>query len=42
MMADARDTAKLRRELGTGVKRQKLYGIPKLEDANWAGGKDSD
>jgi DNA topoisomerase II len=25
--------------LGTRTKKEKLYGIPKLEDANWAGSK---
>jgi DNA topoisomerase II len=28
------------RYLGTKTKKEKLYGIPKLEDANWAGSKD--
>ncbi len=27
------------RNLGTKTKKEKLYGIPKLEDANWAGSK---
>lgn len=40
-MAEARDKAKLNRELGTGTKKAKLFGIPKLEDANWAGTKQS-
>ena len=40
--AEARDVAKLKRELGTGVKKQKLYGINKLEDANLAGTKQSE
>jgi DNA topoisomerase-2 len=25
------------KNLGTKTKKEKLYGIPKLEDANWAG-----
>jgi len=28
---------KLKKELGTGVKKKNLFGIPKLEDANLAG-----
>lgn len=28
---------KLKKELGTGTKIKKLFGIPKLEDANLAG-----
>lgn len=40
-MVLAKDAAKLKRELGTGKKKDKLFGIPKLEDANWAGTKNS-
>ena len=29
------------RNLGTKTKKERLYGIPKLEDANWAGTKRS-
>lgn len=40
---EAKDAAKVKRSLGTGgPKKQKLYGIQKLEDANDAGGKNSD
>ena len=35
--AETRETMKLNKELGTDVKKMKLFGIPKLEDANWAG-----
>ena len=31
----------LKRSLGTGKKKQRLLGIPKLEDANLAGTRDS-
>ena len=34
--AQAREEAKMGREL-KGAKKDKLLGIPKLEDANWAG-----
>ena len=37
--AEAREQAKMMRNLGTKTKKEKLYGIPKLEDANWAGSK---
>ena len=36
-----RETIKLKKELGTGTKKQKLFGIPKLEDANMAGTSES-
>ena len=39
--AELREAAKLQRNLGTKTKKSKLYGIPKLEDANWAGTKQS-
>ncbi len=35
--AEFRDNLKLKKELGTGVKKRNLFGIPKLEDANLAG-----
>jgi plasmid replication initiation protein len=38
-IAELREAAKLQRNLGTKTKKSKLYGIPKLEDANWAGTK---
>ncbi len=31
----------MQRNLGTKTKKSKLYGIAKLEDANWAGTKSS-
>lgn len=38
---EARQNAQLKRALGTGgKKKEKLFDIPKLEDANWAGKKD--
>lgn len=36
-IAQAKDDAKLAKTLGPGKKKQKLLGIPKLEDANDAG-----
>lgn len=39
--AESREQAKLQKNLGTKTKKEKLYGIPKLEDANWAGTKHS-
>ncbi len=41
-MVESKNIAKLKRNLGTGTKKQKLFGIPKLEDANWAGTKSSE
>lgn len=37
---EARQNAQLKRALGTGKKKEKLFDIPKLEDANWAGKRD--
>ena len=37
--AKAREQVKMVSSLGTRTKKEKLYGIPKLEDANWAGSK---
>ena len=34
--AEARDLAQMDRTLSSG-KRRRLVGVPKLEDANWAG-----
>lgn len=39
--AEAKENAMLKKAL-TGKKRNKITGIDKLEDANWAGTKDSD
>lgn len=39
--ANAREEAKMAKALGPGKKKSKLLGIPKLEDANDAGGKNS-
>jgi len=39
--AELKETMKLKKELGTSVKRKKLFGIPKLEDANMAGTSES-
>ena len=36
-LAKAKEQAKMARQLGPGKKKQKLFGIPKLEDANNAG-----
>ena len=41
-VAKAKEEAKMARTLGPGKKKQKLLGIPKLEDANKAGTKDSE
>ena len=38
-VANAKEEAKMARELGPGKKKQRLLGIPKLEDANDAGGR---
>lgn len=36
--AEAFEQRKLQKELGVGGKKKnKLYDVPKLEDANWAG-----
>ena len=40
-MVKARESAKMKKGLSTGKKKLKLFGIPKLEDANWAGTKNS-
>jgi DNA topoisomerase-2 len=39
--ANAREEAKMAKALGPGKKKSKLLGIPKLEDANDAGGRNS-
>jgi DNA topoisomerase-2 len=39
MVAEAKDQAKMARDLGPGKKKDKIIGIPKLEDANKAGTK---
>ena len=38
-VAQAKEEAKMAKELNGGKKKSKLLGIPKLEDANWAGTK---
>ena len=38
---EAREAAALKRQLGTKQKKERLLGIPKLEDANEAGTKSS-
>ena len=39
---EARQNAQLKRALGTGgKKKERLFDIPKLEDANWAGKRDT-
>jgi DNA topoisomerase II len=38
-VAQAKEQAQLAKSLGPGKKQQKLFGIPKLEDANLAGTK---
>lgn len=38
-VAQAKEDAKMAKQLGPGKKKQKLLGIPKLEDANLAGTK---
>lgn len=40
-VAKAKEEAKLARNLNTGKKKTKLMGIPKLEDANDAGGRNA-
>lgn len=40
-MVEAKQNAMLKRQLGTAKKKEKLFGIPKLEDANHAGTKHS-
>ena len=40
-VAKAKEEAKLARTLGPGKKKVKLFGIPKLEDANLAGTKNA-
>jgi len=37
----AKETADLHKTMKTGKKKSKLFGIPKLEDANDAGGAKS-
>ena len=39
-VAQAKEEAKMERNLGPGKKKAKLTGIPKLEDANKAGTKE--
>ncbi|CDW84992.1 dna topoisomerase 2 [Stylonychia lemnae] len=39
--AEQKETMKLKKELGTNQKKSKLFGIPKLEDANKAGTSES-
>lgn len=39
VVAQAKEQAQLAKSLGPGKKKQKLFGIPKLEDANLAGTK---
>ena len=41
-VAQAKEEAKMARDLGPGRKKSKLLGIPKLEDANKAGTKEGD
>jgi DNA topoisomerase-2 len=41
-VAKAKEEAKLAKTLGQGRKKQKLIGIPKLEDANLAGTKNGE
>ncbi len=41
-VAKAKEEAKLAKTLGPGKKKQKLIGIPKLEDANMAGTKNAE
>lgn len=38
-VAEAKEQVQLAKSLGPGKKKQKLFGIPKLEDANLAGSK---
>lgn len=38
-VASAKEDAKMAKQLGPGKKKQRLLGIPKLEDANDAGGR---
>jgi DNA topoisomerase-2 len=40
-VAEAKEQAKMAKDLGPGKKKSKLLGIPKLEDANKAGTKDA-
>lgn len=40
-VAQAKEEAKLAKDLGPGKKKKTLLGIPKLEDANWAGTRQS-
>ena len=39
-VAQAKEEAKMNRQLGGGKKKAKLLGVPKLEDANQAGTRD--
>lgn len=39
-VAEAKEEAKMARALGPGKKKAKLLGVPKLDDANWAGTRD--
>lgn len=39
-VAQAKEEAKMARDLGPGKKKAKLLGVPKLEDANQAGTRD--
>ena len=41
-VAQAKEEAKMNRNLGAGKKKSKLLGIPKLEDANKAGTREGD
>ena len=41
-VAQAKEEAKMNRNLGAGKKKAKLLGIPKLEDANKAGTREGD
>lgn len=41
MVAQAKESAKMARDLGPGRKRAKLLGVAKLEDANKAGTRDA-
>ena len=41
-VANAKEEAKMARDLGAGKKKQRILGIPKLDDANEAGGRRAD
>lgn len=41
-VAKAKEEAMMAKQLGPGKKKNKLLGIPKLEDANDAGGRNAD